>query len=231
MNRWKHAPAIIVSIALVTRVVVAQTAVAPTPTITSEGEAVVSVMPSFADFWFTAERVSDAILNAANQTIEFREAVEAAMSDRSPKPLTVEASSMNVPSAAGLVATLTVRVRFPIIQNAAEDERIRAFATLCDALRATSATLNCAISGPVFGVSEAEQTEQQAVSRATENALYKADAIAALLQSQVYAVESVEIVETQWLTKAEDSQEHPPSVSRLSCRGRVRVVYLIAGQQ
>lgn len=207
----------------------------PPPTVTSDGEAFVIAAPTFADFWFVASRAEATNLEAANVALGFRQAVQAQIDERALKPISVESAGVTIPAAEDHAAAAAVRVRFPVAQFASNDEKIKSFATLCDQLDETRAALadayGCLLRGPILGVEDAEETEQQAVSRATENALYKADAVASLLQSQVYAVQAVEVLRAEWLLEAQENPEHAPSTTEVTCHAQVRVVYLITPGQ
>jgi uncharacterized protein YggE len=207
----------------------------PPPTVTSDGEAFVTAAPAFADFWFMAQRIDATNLDAATVALGFRQAVQAQLEERALKPLSVQGSGVQVHAPNVNTAAVSVRVRFPVVQFASNDEKVKAFATLCDEAAAIRSALEeqfgCALRGPILGVENPEDAEQQAVSRATENALYKADAVASLLQSQVFAVQAVDVLGTEWLLEPQADPEHAPSVTEVTCRGRVRVVYLITPGQ
>jgi uncharacterized protein YggE len=76
-------------------------------------------------------------------------------------------------------------------------------------------------------VDNPESFEQETVQRATENALFRADAIAAIMKSQIFAVRSVTISDVRWIRSTNDP-ETAPNLDRLVCAARVDVVYSLA---
>ena len=66
------------------------------------------------------------------------------------------------------------------------------------------------------------------VARDTENALYKADAVAGLMESEIFAVESVSVLEVIWNQEGLAPVPTSLDIERITCTGRVKVVYKFA---
>lgn len=70
--------------------------------------------------------------------------------------------------------------------------------------------------------------EQEAIARATENALYKSGAVASLMNASIVAVQGVSVLDAQWGGANSGIPGEGSDVKRLLCSARVRVVYNIS---
>jgi hypothetical protein len=88
---------------------------------------------------------------------------------------------------------------------------------------AVSVSANAAFAG--YAVTDREPFEQEAVARASENALYLADAAGELAQRHVVDVERLTILETRWDGVAESQDGSMPVPPEVRCVARVRIAY------
>lgn len=192
--------------------------------ITSEGSAVVSVAPSVVDFWLTSRFAGDSLREAAEKALAFEEKLKELLESRELKPDSLTVSGVSIPDLKVKEAVVSARVRFALSLYSDAEERSLSLAKLCDAVRELGDALKCSAEGPFLGVAEREGVEQDAVARAVENALSKADAVSSLMDSQIVDVQEVVVQGVEW-NPAGEPLPTLPDVQRLTCQARVTVVY------
>ncbi len=196
-------------------------------TVESKGKGTVAAQPERVEFVLkfrvTGETFEKAVIKAEPLEKKLREA----LNDFEPAALDIALGAIQVRSLSPPQVYQDAVVRFPIQRRASGKDRATAFAKLCDRINTIASELNAGVRGPILGVDNPESFEQETVQRATENALYRADAIAAIMKSQIFAVQSVTISDVRWIRSTEDP-ETAPNLDRLVCDARVDVVYSLA---
>lgn len=117
-----------------------------------------------------------------------------------------------------------VSLRFDVRILPDEEDRLGSFGALCDEVLALSKQFNAVATGPIFDVDDKKFHEREAVQRATESALYRAEAVAELMQSQIYEVESVKVDSVEWIQESDDPHKRA-TLDRMLCDVRVTVSY------
>ncbi len=197
------------------------------PTVDSSGEATVEAAPGFVEFILTL-RESGASLEASTQRVlQFEQNLRQALEDLDLPTGIVQTSGVRTADAESTAATVHARVRFPFAPTSTPSDRARDLASLADRLRKAARSLDFEIKGPFFGVEDKETVEQEAIARATENALYKSDAVASLMNASIVAVRSVSVLDVRWGNQDSDIPGSGSDVKQLLCMVRVRVVYEI----
>ena len=201
----------------------------PQSFITNEGKATVFAMPEFADFWITKSAESQNYEELAAALRKFPADLRAAIDEAGLKPVQIEASSPRITSVGVVSGEASALLRFSISRMQGDEESAKAFGRLCDQLKALAEKLQTKIDGPNLGPSQPETVEQDAVSRATENALYRADAIAALMGARILAIQSAKVLEITW-DRGRESGNVLTGMDRIECTARVEVTYTYGAQ-
>lgn len=196
-------------------------------TIDAAGEASVSTQPDYVDFWLTFRATANTFEESARKAVPFEENLTKALEKKELVPASVVVSGLSIPSMNVPEAVVSARVRVQLLRFSPDEDKGVAFGALCDTIAGIAKTLGCAVEGPELQSDERETLEQDAVARATENALYRADAIAALMDSEIYAVQSVSVLDVKW-SSATGEKDTLPDLKRITCTARVKVVYRYA---
>ncbi len=196
----------------------------PPPTIDCVGTADLRFEPDYVAFWLTFRASGDSLEQAVEKTLPFERKLLEALDASAFKGADVTLSGVGIPDLLENKSIMSARIRFAVPRAADGKERAVEFASLCDEVRRIGEALESVAEGPFLGVNAEEAAEQEAIGRATENALYKADAVAALMESSIYAVQTVSVLDVKW----NDSGTPPtavPDIVRITCTARVKVVY------
>ena len=194
-------------------------------TLTSSGRATVTAEPNVIEFRFQMTGAGDSIAAAATPLAAFEDNLRAAFRERELTPLSLNVSGLAIPPIEENQISVYAAVTLPVVRYAVIEERIKAMSELYTEIRELAAALKATVQGPTLNVDNPQQVEQQAVARATENALYKADAVAQLMDSEVYAVQDVTINSVEWNA---DPAEPPANLAAIHCTAHVTVRYLYA---
>ena len=195
------------------------------PTVDSSGKATVEAAPEFVEFRVTL-RESGASLEASTQRVlRFEPNLRQALEDLDLPTDFIQTSGVRTVDAESTAATVHARVRFAFAPASTASDRARSLASFADRLRKAARSLDFELKGPFFGVEDKEAVEQEAVARATENALYQSDAVASLMNASIVAVRSVSVLDVRWGDPDSDIPGSDSDVKQLLCTARVRVVY------
>lgn len=198
-------------------------------TITNEGKATVFAMPEFADFWITKTIEGPSREELAAALRRFPAELRIAIDEAALKPVQIESSSPRITGVDANGGEALALLRFSISRMQGDEESAKAFGRLLDQVKALAEKLGAKIEGPNLEASQPETVEQDAVSRATENALYRADAIAALMGARILAVQSAKVVEVTW-DRGRESGNALTGMDRIECTARVEVTYSYGAQ-
>lgn len=197
----------------------------PPSTITSTGEASQHAAPTHVEFQFSASFEETTLVSSTEKAnafpAQFRETVKTRKLDES--QLTFRLPSVN--SVNSNVVTVHGTMRFSLPGATDPDDLVLEYAALCDAVAALGKAAHAIVHGPKLIVEDSDLFEQQTLKRATENALYKADAVAQILNTRIYEVRSVEIQELRWHLDKKDPKT-APGLDRLTCTAKVSLTYL-----
>lgn len=198
--------------------------------IDTEGEATVDATPQEARF-VVAKSFSGSTLDAAAQrAIAFGASVEQALRDLELTPLRRNPVALSLETRTPIAAEADVTLWFAVPNPGDGQERVRAITDLVEGLRKLSVSLGCTVRLAGYELDDPERVEQEAVARATENAIYHADAIGNLVNARVTGVERVSVLEVTWSGRElqeRDTLRVPPA---MQCRARVRVYYTYAAR-
>ncbi len=198
------------------------------PAVDSSGRATIEVAPEFVEFNL-ALRESGASLEASTQRVlKFEEDLRQALEDLDLPTGVIQMSGVQTGDMDRTAATVHARLRFAFAPASTPSDRARKLASLADRLKKAARALNFEIHGTSFGVEDKETVEQEAVARATENALYKSDAVASLMNASIVAVRSVSVLDVRWGDQDSDMPGSGSDVKRILCTARVRVVYQLS---
>jgi len=195
------------------------------PLIENEGVGIIEIEPDYAEFWLTKKAAGDSFEEAAKLVSGFEEALKAKLEELELVPYSTAVSGVSIPDIEKKEAVVSARLRFSLSSMPGGEDRVAAYGKLCDDVTKLAAATGAVLEGPFLGYGDEQRIEQQAVARATENALYKADAVASIMQSQIIAVQHVEIREVSWDSTSE-RVDTVPDIRRISCEARVLVSYL-----
>ena len=198
----------------------------PSPLITNTGRATIYVPTTSADFLLSLQTSGETFQSALEQLGTFRETLRAALADRELKPTDINYSPPLIKDVSCKQIGLTARIIFPVAVWAAQEDSARAFARICDEMAALGAQLGVVVTGPFYETDDEETVTGSAVTAAVEQAYASAATAAATLHSSVYAVDTIEILSTEWNKNAE-GEERLPNFREVSCTATVKVTYLL----
>lgn len=193
----------------------------PPASIVSEGSATSDVTPTYVEFELTRRATGNSLVESMRKALAFEEALDAVLEKEELRPATLLVLGPTIPSAQKAEAIVGARLRFDLSVGNTAVNRALAYAALTDGVRRVADELQCTIAGPKLGVYERDAIEQETIARATENALYKADPIAAIMDARIVAVHSVAVLEVAWAGSGLGRH----GVSSIACTARVRVTY------
>ena len=194
------------------------------PVITSTGEEQLTVVPTYFEFGFNfvakEETIAKSIDTVAASIFQFKKYVEESefggviVSESGPRLRDIHSTFV--------VSYLVLRFDARILPE--EKDRLGSFGALCDEIVELSKRFNATAAGPLFGVEDEQTSERTAVQRATENALFRAEAIAELMSTRIYEVEKVEVDSVEWIAESIDPLMQP-TIEQIVCDARVTVTY------
>lgn len=200
-------------------------------TIVSEGKGSINVAPAVMTFEIETMHQADSFAAAAEPLADFEARLRTALEEANLKPLELSVGGLLL-AEIDLVKTAIVAatIRFDTAPLSNAESPAKELAARVDQINSVAATIaDGKITGPTFEAADPQAAEQNAISRATENALYRADAVATLMESRIYAVQSVRIRDVQWLTsETAASAAQAPSLQNITCQASVEVEYLYA---
>ncbi len=216
------------AIALLAGFACAQSADAQQPAaiVESEGKASVVVSPDTVLFEFTKDFTGPTLVDTEAQSVIFEKALTQALNDLDATPTQREPLKLTVPGLDNPIATAFIRVSYPMPEGSGPAGSVSGtpLVTLAEKIRKAGVSLLARVRFAGFEVTDRETPEQEAIARASENALYHAEAVGALLEGRVIKAERITIVETGWegLQAKESALSVPPAVE---CFARVRISY------
>ncbi len=197
------------------------------PTIEGEGVATIEAQPERVEFTLKFHLTGESFEEAAQKAAPLEDSLTEALENFDPPASAVTFGAIRIRSLSPSAVDVSAIIRFPIRRLADAAECTAAFAKLFDRMNKLARQLSATVEEPTLGVDNPEGFEQEAVQRATENAFFRADAVAAIIKSQIYAVRSVKILDVEWVRSAEDPAT-APDLDRLVCAASVQVVYALA---
>lgn len=198
------------------------------PTVDSSGKATIEAAPGFVDFSLALRETGENLEASTQAVLKFEENLRQALEDLDLPTGNIHTSGVQIEDVESTAATVHARVRFAFGPASTPSDRARTLASLADRLRKAARSLDFEMIGSSFGVEDKEAVEQEAIARATENALYKSDAVASLMNASIIAVRSVSVLDVRWGDRDQDIPGSGSDVKRLLCTARVRVIYQIS---
>jgi hypothetical protein len=196
-------------------------------TIQSMGEATVDAIPNYADFWLHKKTSGETNIEAVEKASELEAGINAELEKLALSPKEAVLSGMAIGEAAKKEAMISVRLRFNATPYSTAAEGPKDFAKLCDTMNGLAEALGCELGGPLLGTTDEQAVSDAAVARAVEKAYTSAKAAAEVMDSQIYAVNHVEVVGTVW-NAAPGVASTQPDIRRLTCTVTVKVAYAFA---
>jgi len=196
------------------------------PLIESTGTATIDVEPDEIVF-LARQRYADASLESGNdRATAMRRTLESGMNDLELRPLRVSPVQIGLDLDGAPAVSAELELAFAAGANDGPLPR-EAVARLAERLRKLAVATDIDIRFAGFAIREPETVEQDAVARATENALYHADAVGALVNAHVAGVERVTVDTVNWHGLAVDSTDSSPVPwpPEVRCEAFVTVVY------
>jgi hypothetical protein len=194
--------------------------------IESEGRAFIEVAPDEVRFHFTKSFDGPTLNDITTQAAAFEKAAAKALDDLDVTPLRQDPVRLTVPQLQKASASGRVGVRFAVPAASAGTGAGGGPppAELAEKMRKAAVSLLADVEFAGFAVGDPAPAEQDVVSRASENALYHAEALGELIAGSVTGVERISVEETRWegLEPVDGALPIPPVVS---CHARVRISY------
>lgn len=209
------------------------------PTIVSQGQATVDVVPDYVEFWFHKGVIEASLQQATVAALQFGPQLRKEVEARKLASPDIAVYGPVLPDVKTPYARTSVRLRFATSRFSDPENGPKLFAELCDAIRDIAKALGLPegmsfdpgakppLEGPLFRLENPAGTERAAVSQAVENAYPHAEAVAQTMRAQITAVESVQIDQVTW---GENATLNPPGPDyrRLSCMAKVTVTYALS---
>ena len=197
------------------------------PTIVSIGEATSLAPIGQVEFRFVRHFSGDTLEESISQCQVFLEAAPKAIRGAELQPLELNPSPPMIMSHAEHQTRAIVTVRFGMAAfNAAKTGPLQ-FAALCDTLAEVAALMKATLSSPEFFAADKDHVETAVIARAMEKAYLPAEAAAQAVKSNIYAVDSISILDLTW---EQQPEEQTGEVPQIACRGRVQVTYILGAQ-
>lgn len=198
------------------------------PVIVSVGEAEVLVLPGQVEFRFVRHFTADTLEDSIEQCDTFLRAAPQAVRGSELQPADIRTAPPLITAMAQNQTQASFVVRFSMALFNTAKTGPKQFGALCDKLMQLADTMRCTLSHPHFIAANEDAVIATAIARATENAYPSAEAVAGAVKSNIYAVDSVVILDVEW-----DQQPLGQSaeVPQLACRARVQVTYTLAPGQ
>ncbi len=193
--------------------------------IESEGKASVAVHPDEVLFRLEKMFTGPTLDDVAKQAAAFEKAVTKALNDLNITPLGQDPAQLTLPGLEpGALGQISVRFALPTAKQTPGAGGPPALADLAEKLRKASVSLMAQAEFGGFAVTDPAPTEQDVVARASENALYPAEALGELIEGRVTGVEKIVVEEIRWegLEPKDGALTIPPAVT---CHARVRISY------
>lgn len=203
----------------------------PAPVIANTGEATVYAHPVHADFWLHLDSSSDTLEDAMAASQGFPAKLRNMLQTKDVHVSDFEVTHPGIVSMEEHTVRTSARVRFPMGSFAKPDTGPKMYGQLCDTMQSIAETLGCILAGPFLEPSDRAELQKSAVSAATESAYAPAAAVAAALKSEIFAVDSVEVLELIWNAPEGETGVRGKNVRQVSCTAKVRVVYRVSGKQ
>lgn len=192
------------------------------------GQATVYAPPTRAEFWLHFQ-ARDANLELAMGAVqEFESKLHKALTEAELRPASSEIASPSIPDIRDNRVIVSAVLRFSMMPYHNPQTGALEFAKLCDRVRQLARTLECEITGPVLDTTERNTMQQSALTAATESAYPGGEALSSALHSNIWAVESVQVLEITWNDPLE-FQGLEPTLRQMSCTAKVRVTYALRG--
>lgn len=190
-------------------------------TVESEGVATVETRPDTVTFTLSRHASGDTLTSATDELVSFESDLRQVLAAAELNTSTLQVSGLMIPDVKTPYVSrkATVKMGLPSTGNSKDD--LELYADLCARIVEASKQLGCQVLGPTLTSSDRQLVEQEAVRRATENAFYKADSVADLMNSEIYQVSHVAILSTEWTEPS--GTDTDPWIAR--CTARVRVTY------
>lgn len=194
--------------------------------IESEGKASADVPPNEVQFHFIKEFDGPTLDDVSAQAAAFEKATAKALDDLDVTPLRLDTVRLMVPQFQQASATGELVMRFAVPGTSATPSAggPPVLAELAEKLRKAGVSLRAEVRFGGFAVTDPAPVEQDVLARASENALYHAEALGALIEGRVTGVERISVEETRWegLDAVDGQLPIPPSVK---FHARVRISY------
>lgn len=205
----------------------------PAPIVENTGQATVYGVPSYAEFWLHFEASGETLEAAMAMAGAFGENLQKQLLQAELQPGESGIDAPGIPPGqtedGDKVVLISAWLRFPFAPFSKPEVGLIQFARLCDKVYSLGRALDCRVSGPHLETADKESLARAAVTAATENAYSAAEAIAGVLRSAVFAVDSVQILDIEY-NRPLDTQTYEPNFKQVSCTARVRVVYTLTVQ-
>ncbi len=198
------------------------------PTIDSTGQATIPAAPEFIDFELVVSEEGGDLSSGTERVLKFEENLQETFKALKFTGGVIRMSGVTTQAAESKLVTARGRVRFLFGPMSAPAERARYAASVSDRMVEAKHLLNFEMTGPIFGVIEKEAFEQEAIARATENALYKSDAVASLMDASIVSVQQVSVMEVTWGEAIAEEPGEGSDTQRVLCTAKVFVVYGIS---
>lgn len=199
-----------------------------TPTIDSIGQATIPVAPEYLEFELVSSESGVDFESSTERVLKFEQNLRETFKALKLSGGAIRVSGVTTDASKTTIATALARVRFLFGSTSTPEERARYAASVSDQMKEAQRMLEFELTGPLFGVIEKEAFEQEAIARATENALYKSDAVASLMDASIVAVQSVSVTEVTWGEAIDDEPGEGSDTQRVLCNATVHVVYGIS---
>ncbi len=198
-----------------------------TAIVQSEGEANVAVAPDEVKFEFTKNFGGPTLIDTATQAAVFEKSLTQALADLDSTPARQDPLRLSMPGVGRQDTVARILVSYPMPGEARAGGAAPGappLVELAEKIRKAGVSLLAKADFAGFGVSDRETPEQEAIARASENALYHAEAVGALLEGRVLSAERITITETRWkgLDENAGALPIPPAVE---CFARVQISY------
>ncbi|MFP4502480.1 MAG: SIMPL domain-containing protein [Candidatus Hydrogenedentota bacterium] len=197
--------------------------------IETTGEATIYTAPTHADFWIHLVAAEEDFRSGVSAAEQFERALREALASKSITPTDTDVQAPAIATVNQPLVDISAKLQFNMGPYKNKDNGPQQFAALCDNLKEIAGNVGTSIEGPILYVENDRTAVRSAVAKATENAYPPAEAIAQELNSNVYAVASVNVEELRW-NDAEEVRAAEPNLRQVSLTAVVRVAYEVVSR-
>lgn len=194
------------------------------PVVEAVGKATAYATPTQVSFWLHRTIQKESLSESMEKALSLEDELRENLGKHELTPPLVEVLPPAITHMTENVVDVSAHLQFSMANYVAGRKGAERFAVLCGRVAALARELGCEAQGPLLEVDDRAKLVRAATIHATENAYAPASAVAEALKSNIYTVDTVQVLEVRW-NEPLDSEATEPNIRQVSCTASVRVTY------